>query len=190
MNKTNSGGLAAAIVALSSCAPVAWGEPEPLALVDGWRPLAEEDPFGEPPAEAWCDDLGWGPEDFAGEASLDVRSASCPWLTVQQATLADLVVTDRLFLRLWHDMLVSPELGKTARIGLALESDVVFEQIVPIPSPSGIVLADLSLSRYVEAGTPIFFHIDNHGANSYHLLEVSRRPAVSPSAAVDMGVPP
>jgi hypothetical protein len=190
MNNTKSGGLATAIIALSSCAPVAWGEPEPLALADGWRPLAEEDPFGEPPEEAWCDDLGWGPEDFAGEESLNVRSASCPWLTVQQATVAGLEVTDRLFLRLWHDMLVSPEQGKAARIGLVLESEVVFEQIVPIPSPSGIILADLSLRREVATGTPIFFHVDNHGANSYHLMEVSRRPPVPLSEAVDMGVPP
>jgi hypothetical protein len=187
LTRTMPGWFAAAIAA---CDPVAWGDPEPLVAHDGWRPLEGEDPFGAPPEGAWCDGLGWGPEDFGGEPSFDVRTGICPWLTVQQAMSAELEPTDRLFIRVWHDMLVSPDPDPSARIGVSVVDDLVFEQVVPIPTQSGIILADLELRRGIETGTLLRFHVDNHGANSYHLLEISRRPAVPPKDAVDLGVPP
>ena len=175
---------------LVACGPRAWGEPEPIVTAEGWRPFEGDDPFGEPPAGAWCDSLGWGPESFGGEPSLDVKTGACDWLTVRQPTSAEVLRTDRLFFRLWHDLLVAPGDGALSRVGLAMGDRILFVEEIPIPAQSGIVLADLDLGQLVPAGTELLFHVDNHGANSYHLLEISRRPAVPPKDAVDLGVPP
>jgi hypothetical protein len=175
---------------LTACGPSAWGEPQPLVSVDGWGALAGADPFGAPPPGAVCDPAGFGPEDFAGEPAFDVRTQQCGWLSVAQAANAGLSRTDRLFLRLWHDPLTSGEPGASAHLGLAVEGEVVWTQDVPIPAGGGIVLADLELRRALDEGFELIFHVDNHGSNSYHLLEISRRPAVAPADAVDVGLDP
>ncbi len=43
----------------------------------------------------------------------------------------------------------------------------------PIPGPAGLEATRVPLPEDVPAGTPIFFHVRNHGQNSYELLELS-----------------
>jgi hypothetical protein len=171
---------------LAACGPTAWGDPEPLVTAEGWSALDGPDPFGAPPVGTVCDPTGFGPENFGGEPAFDVRTQLCGWLSVAQASSAALERTDRLFVRLWHDPLTAGEPGSSAHLGLAVDGEVVWTEAVAIPSDSGIVLADLSLGRALDAGFELVFHVDNHGSNSYHLLEISRRPAVAPADAVDV----
>jgi hypothetical protein len=171
---------------MTGCGPVAWGEPEPIVAVEGWRKWAGTDPFGVQPDDAYCDSTSWGPADFGGEPTFDVQTQFCSWLTVQQATTTAVLRDDRVFLRLWHDTLTAWDEGVGANLGLWVDGEIVWTTYIPIPADGAIVLADLELRRELPAGTLVAFHIDNHGANSYHLLEVSRRPAVGRGDAVDV----
>jgi hypothetical protein len=157
-----------------ACAP-SWGEPEPVAVWDGWRLSTADEPFGAAPADVYCDPLGWGPELFGPEPALQVWTAACPWVTVEQPSRVPLERGDRLSFRLWHDPL-SADAPATAWIGLAADTSVLAWWSVPIPAPSGPVLDDLELAVDFPEGTPIRFHVHNHGNNTYHLLELSRLP--------------
>jgi hypothetical protein len=57
-----------------------------------------------------------------------------------------------------------------------LGGDVAWQARVPIPSGSGLLSPEWLASRELPAGTPVHFHLHNHGANSWSLIELSVGP--------------
>jgi hypothetical protein len=55
--------------------------------------------------------------------------------------------------------------------GLAVRDDRI-----PIPESGGLIVRDLRVERDIPAGAPVYFHLDNHGANCWALVEVSAGP--------------
>jgi len=47
---------------------------------------------------------------------------------------------------------------------------------VAIPAPGGLIKSELRIDRPIAAGAPIYFHLHNHGQNSWALVEVSAGP--------------
>lgn len=139
-----------------------------------WRAWEGPDPFGEQ-GDRYCDPLAWGPADFGSERVFDVWTQQCAWVTVWQASMVELGRRDRLHITLFHDLMSGPS-DVDAHLGLALGEEIVWQETVPIPSDAAFVLADLELKQRFEAGTPVLFHVDNHGSNSYHLIEVGVAP--------------
>ena len=147
--------------------------PEPIMLVDHelWREVsADDDPFEDRPEEVECNPLGWG-DEYIGEHSLEVELANCNYLLVAQESLAPIEVGDELAIRLWHNALVGPE-GES-HMAITVDGFPVWDLSIPIPSESELIMDISSASFRAEVGAEVLFHIHNHGANTYNLIEVS-----------------
>ena len=159
----------------SRCQPVSADRREPLIEHDLWR-LAEpsEDPWlAFRPADVSCDPTGRQPEDFAGTYSFGIDTALCAYTTLIQETATDVCPGEEILVWLWRFALTGPE-GANAHIAAQLGDEPLFEDIIPIPNTSGLKVETYTAKRFHPAGTPIAFHIRNHGNNTYQLLELSR----------------
>lgn len=159
----------------TGCRAVTEARREPLIDHDLWR-LAEpdEDPWrAHRPEDITCDPTGRQPEDFAGTYSFGIDTALCAYTTVIQETATDLCPGEEVLVWLWRFALTGPE-GANAHIAAMVGDELLFEDIVPIPATSGLKVDPYVAKRFHPAGTPITFHIRNHGNNTYQLLELSR----------------
>ncbi len=166
-------------LALTTCAEPTQepAPPRPLAsLVDQtlWTQVPPEiDPFAlpgpTPPCLPEAIQLG---ELFGGEPALSVASEQCGFVSFSQPLLEPVRAGDPINLRLWHFDLIAPEPSE-AVLGLALGDEIQWNTTIPIPSSSGLIATTFTATTAAPAGTPIIFHLHNHGQNSYHLLEIS-----------------
>lgn len=160
---------------------------EKADLVDmtAWQLLAPaEDPFAPPADALLCtsDDIRMEPFGIGAPIALDVDTRTgCGWATLRQETRAELVAGDDVFSRLFYFSQNSFP-ADVANIVLRLGDEDLWRFEVPIPvAATKLEFPTVALDRDVPAGTPVFFHVGNHGDNSWNLLEVSRvRPAFCP----------
>ena len=47
------------------------------------------------------------------------------------------------------------------------------EELVDIPTSSGLAAPRLTVVNDADAGTPVHFHVGNHGDHSWNLVELS-----------------
>ena len=160
---------------LSACAAEPCEVSLPLAEPRAWTLVdSAQDPWSpEPGEEAYrCVEPDFGVETLDGDESLTLVTGRCNWATVAQALPRALVAGDRVRMRVfWFSQ--ERFLGATAHIGLALENDIVLEHEVPLPSEGDLLETELVVARDYPVGTPVCFHIGNHGANTWNLLELS-----------------
>ncbi|MCC6625184.1 MAG: hypothetical protein IT385_28310 [Deltaproteobacteria bacterium] len=157
------------------CEAVAAGTSRMLVDHDAWRlATAAEDPWAahRPGDDISCPERSRQPEDFAGIYAYGVITTECPYTTLVQASVAQACRGETLYVWLWNYALTGPE-GATAHLAVQIGDDVMWEKAYPIPGPAGLVTERIELARDVPIGTPIYFHVRNHGNNSYELLEVS-----------------
>lgn len=166
-------------LSLSLGAVTACGPPpptEPLALVDHalWRRAApEDDPFSAEPevAASPCDDAG-----FRVEAPvLEVSTAACDHITLTQPSLAPVRSGDLVHAVAWHVLLSAPEPAE-GHMAIALGDDVIWEYRVDIPADEAILKPYVEVNEAFDAGTPVRFHVHNHGDNEWKLLEITTGP--------------
>jgi hypothetical protein len=60
-----------------------------------------------------------------------------------------------------------------ARMGLVIGDELAFDAMVPIPSQSQILSTTWTAAKDYVEGTPILWHVSNHGNNEYILIEVN-----------------
>lgn len=158
---------------------------EKVSVIDNsaWQLLAAaDDPFLPPDDAPLCtlEDVRMEPFGAGGELALDVDTGrGCGWATVQEPTLVELAPTDELQVRVFYfSQLSFPE--AVAELALAVDGERIWSVEVPIPASSGLeaprfFVGDvLAGDTVVPAGTPLQFHVGNHGDNTWNLLEVSR----------------
>lgn len=157
------------------CEPNADGSNALLVDHDLWvLATPDEDPFA---ADRPADDISCPPDDrlaeeFAGTYSYAVTTTGCPYTTVTQPSLRDACAGETLYVWLWHFELTAPDPG-SAHLAVEIGGDLVWSKTLPIPGPSGLIADEIMLPTDVPTGTPITFHLRNHGSNSYNLLEIS-----------------
>jgi len=141
-----------------------------------WRPMdATTDPFDDRPAEVGCDISGYAAEELAGEPVFAVIMRSCDYMTAQQPSLTDVVAGDELKIRFWHFELQSIDPDAEVHAALSFDGDIVWEKTIPIPQDSGGLLSEVvTVDQDYPTGTPIEYHVHNHGLNEYFLIEFSR----------------
>ncbi len=134
---------------------------------------AEVDPFDDRPETVDCPpDVGFGTEQLLDDLTLAVETDFCNYLTVQQPALVD--SGDSIYVRFWHFGLTGEG---DSHVAIATADGVVWERRIAIPSDAGLIEEEVSLAAPIQAGEPVFFHLHNHGENSYNLLQVgSIRP--------------
>lgn len=105
------------------------------------------------------------------EQSLGVDTNFCNQFLGEHPSIAGIEAGDRIVVRLWHFQLIG---DSTAHIGIAFGDDVVWEHHIEMPTETGaLVVADATANESHPAGTPIRFHLHNHGANTYNLIEIA-----------------
>jgi len=144
----------------------------------------EEDPFaGYRPDGDQCSPDGWGPSDFGGEPAFDVDTQLCDFITVTAPLRADLPQLGLVTVRLWHFDLLAEEDDAEAWLVLAFEDWTLWEERIPIPAESNLVVGQFPVPFSALRGDSVVFHLQNHGSNSYHLLEVSVTERCGPGDA-------
>lgn len=145
-----------------------------------WRLVTpEEDPY-------WLDDDARIPCELqdleVGDDSIEVNTRYCNHATLTQPSLRAIRVHDSVHQELWWQPLVS-ETAAQARLRLRIGDAELLRDDLPIPGPADVRHHHSTFAMEVPAGTPIYFHVSNHGINSYtlHLLEVEQLPAAIPT---------
>jgi mono/diheme cytochrome c family protein len=119
------------------------------------------------PAQVSCPANSWYEEDGA----LEVETGYCNYLSLVQPSKTDILPGDRLHLVLWHGDLAFEETA-TAHVAISIGGELVWEQAVKIPTEAEIFDVKVPLDFDAPAGTPVEYHLHNHGYNTWTLLRL------------------
>lgn len=167
--------------AITGCAADVGEAPaEPRALVDAsaWHAVdPADDPFADRRRpDVACDPTGYYVEFYGPEPALEVDTALCNDITVEQPSLAAIAAGEQLLIRMWHYDLFSSVPGD-GHAALAIDGEIVWSIDVPIPAASALVKQTVVIDHDVPAGTPIQYFVGNHGLNHWALIEVRAEAA-------------
>ena len=125
--------------------------------------------------EVPCDAEAFGPEDLTGVWVFSIDTELCAWLSVTQPTALPIMPGDRIRARIWHFELTAP-IDAKAYVALAIDETLLASEEKDIPSPSAFITLEVEVESEWPKGSQLIFHVDNHGANSWHLVEVELNP--------------
>ena len=165
-----------ALLALTACG--AEPGPSPRLLPEGplldparWVAApAEADPIEDRPAEVTCPAGGFGAEATVFE----VETQICSYLTATQPLPAALPAGARLESVVWHLALVADPPAE-AHVALRVGPHTLFDARIPTPTPEAVYPVAWTIPEDLPAGTPVYFHLHNHGYNSYRLGPVEAK---------------
>ena len=131
---------------------------------------ADDDPFDDRPATFTCSTTdGYGTEDLLGEMVFAIDLVFCEYATAHQPLTIDLLPGDRITFRVWHFELT----GTTeAHVALTIGDQDLLDIRIPQPRDAQLLSETIVLDKKIDAGTGIFFHVHNHGANEYSIIDV------------------
>lgn len=141
--------------------------PDVRIAAEAWSTAsAAEDPFVSQAAErircspfALRIESGW----------LEVDTSSCNHATVVFRFGVDTAEGDRVRGEIAWAELVSPAAALGTLAFATTRAGVLWAHEVPIPSDAGIVTVDFELGADAPAGSALYFHVRNHGANNWQL---------------------
>lgn len=140
-----------------------------LVDADAWtEQSAANDSLGaHRPAQVQCPANSWYNEDGA----LEVETGYCNYLSLVQPSLAAIRAGDSLRLVLWHGGLAF-EQPASAHVAVTVAGKLVWETQVAIPAEADIYDLRLPVNFDAPAGSPVEFHLHNHGYNTWTLLKL------------------
>jgi hypothetical protein len=155
----------------------------PLVIADAslWMPVnLDVDPFadqaeGDP---VHCRPIHYGPEIESGVLWFGIDTRECGYLTLRQPLLETLCPGDTVELRLWHFALTDTPFGYQALLSID-GTDTHWRDEVAPPATAKTVEGQFTVDKRIETGTPIYFHLSNHGTNSWGLLDVTAHSLLS-----------
>ena len=142
------------------------GELVPLVVAMAWQPVsAADDPLAEHrPATVTCPLGGWLYEP----QGLEVNTLMCNYGMFGQPSRAAIVPGARVVASLYHFDLVAEE-PATAHAAIMVGEHVVWEQEIEIPGKANAYAIDVPVDFAADVGTPVYFHLHNHGQNTWTL---------------------
>ncbi len=145
-----------------------WSGTRVIAEPADWVAVsAADDPFDDRPAQVQCPPHGAQAEDGRFEVETDV----CDYGTFAHPLPVALRPGDVVEATVWHLELWAPERSE-GHAALQLGEQLLWERRVPIPGQEAIYPITITVGAPAPAGTPLYFHVHNHGANSWRLLDV------------------
>jgi hypothetical protein len=160
-----------------------------VVLSETGSPTPETDPFsGMKPSNAFCDPRAYAVEDLGGLQTFEVDSIGCNYLTVSQPSRLTLRPGDKLYLRLVHFPITAPT-GTEAYMAIQIGDQLIWDVTIPLPADTSTnnpvpytlyvnglngVPAEIPVTFDAPAGTPIYFHFQNHGENFYNVVDINR----------------
>lgn len=137
-----------------------------LLDAEAWTSVpARADPLAaHRPQPVICGIAPWRPEG----GGIEVDTQGCNYVSVRQPLLVHVARGDLLRLTAWWDRLAS-ESPAAGHIAVLIGDEIVWEEHVAIPGEADI--RDLEFESPVDAepGTPVVFHLHNHGYNTWRL---------------------
>ena len=159
-----------------ACAPTAPdNEDRPLSSPDLWAVTDALIPGVPTPAAdgSFCSTEGYKAEQLGSAYVFSVLTLFCNHLSVTQPTLTEIKTGETLRMKLWHSQLTAP-VDSAAHVLIGVGDLTLWEEIYPIPTLEGSLNTSYwDAPHDIPAGTPLFFHVRNHGANEYSLVEIS-----------------
>lgn len=154
------------------------GQARMVAETALWQPVtAADDPFGDHrPEEVTCPGFGYGVE---GEF-FEMDTGQCSYATFVQPVATAPASGEELSFVFWHLALWGPD-GATAHIAVQVADQLLWQQELALPVTERATEAQMTLPRDIAAGEPIYFHVHNHGSNSYRIgpVTVLPQPAIT-----------
>jgi hypothetical protein len=140
------------------------GERVALVTPMAWTQVAAaDDPLADHrPAAVMCPLGAWVFE----EQGLEVSTATCNYGMFTQPSLVDVAAGARLTASVYHFDLVAEE-PATAHVALLIGEAVIWEEDIAIPGPANAFTIDLPAASAWPKGTPVYFHLHNHGQNTW-----------------------
>ena len=140
-------------------------------LVDpvAWTLLeAAEDPFVDHrPADPACEASALEVEDDY----LEIDTELCGYASAQQPSLAAVAAGETVTTLLYHNALSAPEVAE-AHAAVTFGGELLWERYIPIPSGAEVYTIETPVPADRPIGTPLVFHLHNHGANTWNLVYV------------------
>jgi hypothetical protein len=102
----------------------------------------------------------------------DNRINLCNWITLEEPSLRAIRAGDQVEIRSRHAPLTAPVPGN-ARMTFVIGDEIALDYSTAIPSDFFFPSVTWTADKDYPAGTPLLWHVDNHGANEYQLLEVN-----------------
>ncbi|MED5465343.1 MAG: hypothetical protein VX699_11865 [Myxococcota bacterium] len=142
-----------------------------------WEAVAPEvDPCFEDAVGAEVCGVGDYAVEGAGDAAyFEVDTTDCNYLTVSQPSLARIEVGDTLQWTWWHLPLSAQEYGE-AVIELRIAERTIFTRSIAIPAEEAVYSPTIIADFSIPAGSPVFFNLHNHGANSWRFHSFTVAP--------------
>lgn len=146
-------------------------------LVDGeaWTFVepADDTLWPAPPDAALCTAEDLQVQPFGEDLALEVDTRfGCGWATAVQPLALGISAGDALQVRVFYFSQATFPAAR-AEVAIAIGDEVVMQEFVDIPTSSGLVAPTLTVATDAPAGTPVHFHVGNHGDNSWNLVELS-----------------
>jgi hypothetical protein len=139
-----------------------------VALVDpmAWAPVpAPDDPLADHrPADVQCPIGAWlfEPQGF------EVNTLQCNYGMFGASSQVAVLPGRRVVATLYHYDLLAPE-PASAHVALLLGDTLLWEMDIAIPGKADVYAIDVVVDATVPAGTPVYFHLHNHGQNTWVL---------------------
>jgi hypothetical protein len=102
----------------------------------------------------------------------DDRLTLCNWITLTQQSLRDIRKGDEVEVRTFHSELTAPVPGD-ARMTFIIGDQRAYDYTTLIPTASSFPSQTWTADKDYPAGTPLLWHVNNHGRNEYMLIEVN-----------------
>lgn len=147
---------------------VVWAAPSAWTLV-----TPEDDPFaGLRGARVRC-----GPRDFLVEEGVaEINTKTCGFATLVQPVMTGVALGAELRFSIWWQTLASDE-PATAHVVLAVSGgQTLWSTEVQIPSPPDARDIRVCVPASIAAGALLYFHVENHGYNSWRIGPVTLAP--------------
>ena len=145
---------------------------EPLVALDDWQGVErDDDPFvTDAEAVAACARPGFRVEPE--QSWLEIDTTICSWVTVTGSARFGVERGQELKLEVSHFDLDAPA-PTDAELRLRLGSCDAWSTTIPIPSTADLLTDEIASPCALEAGDTVWFHLRNHGQNSYQLRNLA-----------------
>ena len=156
-------------------------DPVKRALTDNnqWKLLAPGvDPFFDAahPKAKGCGDVDLGIEMVGPDTWFEVDTSGCAYVTVRQPIGHAIPQGAELFVRIWHFKLLSApgDYRVVLAVGEGADRTIIYEKKVTAPNAkSGLLFTTVKSPRSFAKGSPVYWHISNHGDNTWRFIEFS-----------------
>ena len=152
------------------------GDGEWVSLIDHlvWEQIvdAADDPLADHrPETINCGVGGW----YLEMSTIEVATDACNYLAVTQPSLLALEEGQPMQVIFYHFDLLAPE-PALGHVAILVDGQVVWEKEIEIPGDANVFVEEFASPVTAELGSPVVFHLHNHGQNTWRLQDLLAKP--------------